>query len=539
MPPAPLVKVELAHPCRVNGSPVRFQSLWLLLRVYYAHRSDGSSVPVAVLQARFPGKANLRMMVSRAFGDFADWGIKVGWGHERTSRSELLNPMRRSHGPFWMDADSAARLRIRLHGSDADLPELAHFLGLEAALPVHRDGISYAMQDVTYWNNLTQAMRTVQDGFPTLSDANVAGSFRAAQRCAQDEFQSALALLKESLAWRKHGQLKRSQDALKRLSRFLEAAGVAAPMPTFSAMAFVARAWNHYAGGQLVAAHAELDRLAADAELRPVIRYNPRVRFEYLNLQALVHKAIALDTNDLEHAERMQSATRALGALSDALQAAYEADSIDAAQDVAANMGLTLWLCWQNGLIDGARAQSEHAVQTQALRWLGLSEWICDRFGVGGNSAWNTIFVLRIARGCCRTVPGKDLDGFRAQSPLTVEQVIDATRPFHAPFSRAKGYIRWSDVAAFAIEEHDTGRSQYGPLQVANLLLELAWFHAHEKGLCKEAYAAVERLAASMALLQPKERRFFRESLTSLPEPLQLAAREAMKGKAESARERR
>jgi hypothetical protein len=262
------------------------------------------------------------------------------------------------------------------------------------------------------------------------------------------------------------------------------------------------------------------------------------VRFEYLNLQALVHKATALSGKEFKHTDRMQSATQALAALSDALQAAYEADSIDAAQDVAANIGLTLWLCWQNGLIDTGSVQSEYAVQTQALRWLGLSEWICDRFGVGGNSAWNTIFLLRIARGCCRMEQGNDIDRFRAQSPLTVQQVVDATRPFHAPFSRAKGYIRWSGVAVFAIEEHDTGRSHYGPLQVANLLLESAWFHAYEKGLCKEAYSAVERLAKSMKTLQPKERRFFRESLKSLPEPLHFAAREAMKGKAAVPRSR-
>ena len=300
-----------------------------------------------------------------------------------------------------------------------------------------------------------------------------------------------------------------------------------ASVPTFSAMAFIARAWNHYARGEQVAAHAELERLAGDVNLHPVIRYNPRVRFEYLNLRALVHKAMAMNLKGLTLAERMHAASQAITDFSGALQAAYEADSIDAAQDVAANIGLTLWLCWKNGMIDPAREQSEQSVQTQALRWIGLSEWICDRFGVGGGSAWNTIFLLRIVRGRCRGANAEGL--FRAQSPLTVKQVLDATRPFHAPFSQAKGYTNWSSVAAYALEEHDTGRAHYGSLQLANLLLESAWFCTHERGLSKDTYSAVERLTRLMSTLQAKERRFFRESLKDFPETLQIAAKESMK----------
>ena len=166
----------------------------------------------------------------------------------------------------------------------------------------------------------------------------------------------------------------------------------------------------------------------------------------------------------------------------------------------------------------------------QALRWIGLSEWICDRFGVGGGSAWNTIFLLRIVRGRCGGA--HDEGHFCAQSTLMVQQVLDATRPFQAPFSRAKGYIDWSSVAAYALEEHDAGRAHYGPLQLANLLLELAWFCTHEKGLCREAYSAVERLALLMSTLQPKERRFFSESLKTLPEALQAAAKESRRSAA-------
>ncbi|RJF91638.1 hypothetical protein [Noviherbaspirillum saxi] len=513
--------IELAPPYRVNGQRMRFQSLWLLLRIYYAQRTAGVSVSVATVQARFPGNANVRMTVSRAFADFRNWGIDVGWGHERSCEPALLNPARRSQGPFWMDAATAARLRLHLNGVEATPESLAHFLGLDAAEPVPRDPVTYVMQDITYWNHLTQAMRVAQDGFPVTASASVAESFRAAQHAAQDGFQLSLALLKESLAWRKHGHSRQSQKTLGRLDEFLKPSASVASIPTISAMAFVARGWNYYTSGKAVAAQAELERLATDPALQPVVRYNPRVRFEYLNLRALIHKGMALNPKGLKRTDRMQFATQAIADLSDALQAAYEADSIDAAQDVAANIGLTMWLCWQNGVIDPNREQDEYTVQTQALRWLGLSEWICDRFGVGGNSAWNTIFLLRIARGSCQSKGRNDIDHFRAQSPLKVEQVIDAVRPFHAPFSKAKGYGRWSTVAAFVLEEHDTGRTRYGALQIANLLLEYAWFSAHERGLCKEAYSAAERLTQLMMTLQPKERSFFRQSIKSLPEELQ------------------
>ncbi len=439
-----------------------------------------------------------------------------------------------------MDAASAGRLRIQVSGKDADLSAIARFLGRDPAERRRPDPVSYAMQDVTYWNHLTHAMRVARDGFPIVSEANVADSFRAAQQSAQDDFQAALSVLKESLAWRKQGVLERSEQALDRLGRHLGRSEVSASMPTLAAMAHIARGWNSYNRGKLVAAHAELDRLTADSELCLVIRYNPRVRFEYLNLRALLHKATALNQRRADRDERVQSAAQAISGFSEALQAAYEADSIEAAQDVAANIGLTLWLCWQNGLIEMPQGQSAEAVQTQALRWLGLSEWICDRFGVGGDSAWNTIFLLRIVRGCCRIGKQKiAVEDFRAQSPLTVRQVLDATRPFHAPFSPAKGYVDWSRVAAFALEEHEAGRAIYGPLQLANLLLEFAWYSVHEQGLCKEAYFAVEQLARLLTTLQPTERRFFSENLKTFPDVLQMAAKEAMKSVTESGSDKR
>ncbi len=539
--PAPVIAIDLSAPYRVDDRPARYQSVWLLARIWHAQRVHGESLPAAVVQARFADAANLRMLVSRAFGDFARWQIPVGWGTDRDGDPAGANPARRSRGPFWMSAGAARRLRFRAGGRALGPAGVARWLGLgnsEPARPAataNAAGLGYVMRDMAFWSHLTQAMRGAQDGFAGTLDASVAGSFRAAQRNATDDFQHALALLKESLAWRRSDRLDRSRAALKRFDRIVGAGDVSAAMPTFSAMAHVVRAWERYARGDAGAARAELDRLDADPNLRPVVRYNPRVRFETLNLAALLHKSAAMRTLPAP-AERpappaMQAAHAALEAFSGALQAAYEADSVDAVQHAAANIGWCLWLFWQHRLIDEMRAQPPGDVQRQAMRWLGLSEWICDRFGVGGGSAWNATFLLRIARGNCEPNEGSSIAAFRAQRPLTVAAAIDALRPFHAPFAPAKGFVRWSSVAAFALEDHDAGHTRYNPLQLANLLLESAWYLTHEQGATTQSYAAVERLARQLPALRPAERGFFTAGIRAFPTELRAAAADSMRSR--------
>ncbi|MCY1442087.1 hypothetical protein D9M71_584340 [compost metagenome] len=115
---------------------------------------------------------------------------------------------------------------------------------------------------------------------------------------------------------------------------------------------------------------------------------------------------------------------------------------------------------------------------------------------------------------------------FRRQRPLSVADAIDALRPFHAPFAPAKGFVRWSAVAAFALEDHDAGHVSLGPLQLANLLLESAWYLAHEQGATAKACAAVERLAAQLPALRAAERAFFASEIRALPPELRDAAAE-------------
>lgn len=544
MPATTVIPIDLSPPYRVGGHAARYQSVWLLARIWLAVSRDQEDLGAAAVRTRFADAANVRMIVSRAFADFARWGVPVGWGHDKAVGVSALRAEGRSRGPFWMTAATARRLRFVAHGKALGTAGVARWLGQapdggDAAPAPASQGLQYVMRDMAFWRHLTQAMRGAQDGFAGEIDHGVAESFRAAQRSAADDFQQALSLLKESLAWRRSDRLDKSRAALRRFERIVVAGGVNAALPTFAAMAHVVRAWEHYARGDLDAAQRELGRLSADAELRPVVRYNPRIRFETLNLEALVCKSVALRPDAPRGpSSRHDAARQALDAFSGALQAAYEADSVDAVQHAAANIGWSLWLFWQYGLVDGERTMAAGDVQRQSMRWLGLSEWICDRFGVGGGSAWNTIFLLRVARGHAGAGAHEDaapmsasLAAFRAQQPLTVAAAVDALRPFHAPFAPAKGFVRWSSVAAFALEEHDNGHVRYNALQLANLLLESAWYLVHEQGASAQAYAAMERLAVQLGTLRAAERGFFHTEIRAFPPELRAAAAEATRAR--------
>ncbi len=528
--PASTLNIELTPAPEINGKPARYQSLWLLLRIYYAGHTDHPDLPAYEIRSRFPGKTNGRMIISRAFEDFRDWGVDVGWGWDRSIPTCLLNTRNRSRGPFWLDKKSTRRIKITAGGKKASLDALAGFLGINTPDQQPPSPLAYAMQDVGYWNNLTQAMRLAKDGFAGTNASGVAEHFQTARLAAHDHFQSALSILKESLALRKQGQIQRSWEALDSLSPFLadDTEDDHESMAAFAAMAGIARAWNLYMTEGTRAAHVEINRLDADGRSRLVVRYNPRVRFEYLNLKALIFRAIALEVDDAPTVERRHAAGQSITHFSRALRAAYEADSIEAAQDVAANIGLSLWLLWKNALLDAPSGTVETTVQMQSLRWICLSEWICDRFGVGGGSVWNTVFLLRIVRGACLASQSPTLEQLRRLSPLSVAQVVAGTKPFHTAFSAAKGYTDWSSVIGFTLEEHDSGQTRYETLQLANLLLEAIWFYTFEKGLGQPAITATERLAVLLQDLSAPKRRFFKESIRTLPDIVQSVFEEVL-----------
>ncbi|VVE70654.1 hypothetical protein PPN31119_03696 [Pandoraea pnomenusa] len=537
---APLA-VRLDAPQTINGEAVRYQSLWLLMRVYYAALYENSPVSLASLKSRFgqtSGAAgDLRMLISRAFSDFARWHVAVGWGEDRHADPRLLPTRGRGKGPFWLAPREIPRVRVTIGNAAPDSPRraIAAFLGLpqDTAPDTHSPALDYVMQDIAFWHHLTLGKRDMQDGvFFAPPQASAPGdvrrqrtgaipSFHAAQVCAVDDVQRGIALLAETIVWRRMGDAARTKRTLTTLA---ETFGTNPPgSPTLRAMHWIVQAWQAYALRDEAGAFAHLQRIGDDTTLAPCLVYNPRIRFESRNLQALLHKSHAARPGPMP--ARAKSAADALAAFSDALQAAFEGDSIELAQHVAANIGLTLWLFWQGALIDPGRRLAAADVQRQALRWIGLSEWICDRFGVGGNSVWNTVFLLRIARGAVPARRDPDLATLRASTPLAVDAFLDAVQPFGAPFSRAKGFTRWTDVLATTLADHEEGRVGFEPLQLANLWFEMLWFALHQDGDSPQALHAAHSLGRVLPMLPPPDRRFFRDVLRLVPREFQREVR--------------
>lgn len=548
-PTAPLTSdtldLRLDSPQRVDGNVARYQSVWLLARLLYAARFEHAPVPLAAIKARFAQSADMRMLISRAFADFSRWGVVVGWGNDTGIDVRLLPTRGRGKGPFWLADRDVERIVPSLGGAgDARVvtrATLAAFLGLNADdMPrENAPALDYVMQDIAFWHHVTLGKRDMQDGVffapapPVATTGDTAPrsrrtgaipSFHAAQMCAVDDVQRGIALLAETMVWRRTGDVERANGTLAAMGETFGAHLPAAASPTLRAMHCIVHAWQAYAQRDEAGAFGHLQRISDDATLAPSLVYNPRIRFESRNLQALLHKARAARPGPLD--DRAQAATDALAAFSDALQAAFEADSIELAQHVAANMGLSLWLFWQGELIDRGRRLSVVDVQRQSLRWIGLSEWICDRFGVGGNSVWNTVFLLRIARSAAPVRRDPDLATLRASSPLTVDAFLEAVQPFGAPFSRAKGFSRWTDVAATTLADHEDGRVSFEPLQLANLWFEMLWFALHQDGDSPQATHAAQALGKVLPLLPAPDRRFFHDALRLVPREFQREVRQ-------------
>lgn len=522
-----VICIELTQPCHVNGQSARYQSVWFLARLYYAACWGAGSVYAAEIQAHFTANKSIRMLISRVFADFNNWQIAIGWGSNKTANIATLNPARRSRGPFWLPAATMQLVDFLIHGQSVTQEQLADWLGISMfdnqAINKQQNSFDYLMQDMDFWQQMTIAMRDEHDGFSKQHTRQVAMSFNLARHYAHNDFQQALALMKESLAWRRNAQLDDSHVTLSQLDQLVDMGSLRTAQPTFSAMAYIIRAWRHYVRGDIETTHQVLKQLDTITDLSLVIRYNPKIRFEYLNLNALLQKYQAVSISDMPINKRMYAAKTALHMFIEALEAAYEADAIDAVQHVAANIGWCLWLFWQQRLLEHPYDLDIVSIQRQAMRWIGLSEWICDRFSVANSSTWNIIFLLRIARGNCPGLYQCTLKQFCQHTPFSIAETCKILHPLQTTFFPAKGFTSWSAVALFTLEEADHERMPSTPLQLANLLLEAIWFLVLEQqGITPDTCQLMSRLMTQLRLLQRSEQSFFNEQLATMPAELQM-----------------
>jgi hypothetical protein len=388
------LRLELTSPQTANGQRAPYQSLWLLVRLVYAQRFEAAVgvIRLAELRRQFPDSRSLRMFISRAFRDFARWQIAVGWGEDAGADPRFLNQDRRSQGPFWLPAGTAAGIACLVDGTPATQAELLGFLGMKrtahagmqaspmpsAALPMPAD----------FWIVLASSQQHLRQGRLLASidehgnvghdggdgaegsagrHAGALAGFKQAAALAGNRLQRAMAALGEAQVWRRLDDLDAARKTLTQLRRVLKEGG-ADDGGYLDAMEQILTAWCAYSQRDLVLTAALLAAMRHAEPRASVVRHHPRIRFEWHNLMALVQRAHALDDGPLP--PRRDAAGEAMRAFATALDAAFEFGSFDAAQQVAANIGMATWLFAGAGLAsDGAAPDA----RGEALRWLLLS----------------------------------------------------------------------------------------------------------------------------------------------------------------------
>ncbi|WP_326540608.1 hypothetical protein [Pseudorhodoferax sp.] len=513
--PLPTITIELTSPQHVDGRPAPYQSLWLLVRLLHAH-ADGQPLRTDDLRGQVSAARTQRMLVSRAFRDFKAWGVQVGWGEDRTRDARLLNAERRSQGPFWLPEAQAQRLQLQVEGRAATPAEHAAFLGLPPPARMAAAAGSTApdavhLQDAGFWQQLVAAQQAMRQGRWAAQvtaggapgPASALQAMRRAAQLAGSDFQRALVTLNEALLWRRLGDDAQARRRVQALARQRLARHVAGH-DYLGAMAAIVSAWCDYTARDLPAARAQLQAIARDPAQGALLAHHPQVRFEWSNLWALACRSQALGSAAQAPAAAAAQAEESLQHFGRALAAAFESHSFDAAQHVAANMGMAVWLFERVGLQAGA------GTRPRAVQWIAFSEWLSGQGELQGRSAWNAIYLLRIARGDCRPPPRAPLAQFRALAPLTPALLAREAGPLAGVFQGSDWPGDWVQVAARRLAEHRSGARRYPGLQYCSLLLEQAWYAAHA-GTLGPAAQALAALREALPGLVASDRAYFRE----------------------------
>lgn len=502
-----MLTIQLLPPARVNDQVARPQSLWLLLRLCLAADAPtGEDWLLAdELRDAHPQASHLRMLISRAFADFAMWGISVGWGLDRSREPSWLARAKRNRGPFWLAPGARAQIHINIGDRPARPEEIRLWLGMAAPTRSSKKRQNNAAATGSdYWFRYAKARRDMLDG-QLIVDAEhgALAGFRLAAKQTEDRRLQALALLQQAMVWRRAGNADAAMQVLDELTRLRRPKG-GAEIGWLGAMAEVVRAWCAYAERNLPEAERLLQAARVDPRWRAHFQYQPRVQTEQANLQALIHRARALDSRR-PVTQRTQDAAQAIQQYRSALSLAHEAELFDAAASAASNLGWTLWLFEHSGI---NVPDSEGEVP---LRWIALATWLAETHG-NALSAWNQIYLLRMVRAGGPNVESPTLEAFRAWPVLSPA----AYRQQAAPISLPKRPSRWLDVVRAMQAEIDTGTRQIDALQRANVLLELAWYEAYE-GDTSASTRAVARLRQRLRELTEPDRAFFRAALGRLP----------------------
>lgn len=548
--PDPVV-VELTAPQTVNGTRAAYQSVWLVVRLYHATLESPQRPLVYAddLRERMSNARTLRMAIGRAFQDFARWQLAVGWGEDAGRDPRFLNLEGRSQGPFWLAAHERQRIVCQVGGAPASADEIAAFLGLDR--DVRGQGKTAASQrmvtqtDLSFWRHFVDGKQALREGrlLTPLARDEAGGvgahdapaalsAFRAARKLAVSEFEHAFVALNEALLWRRLGDRAQTRKMLRALRRRRRGHAIAGN-DYLDAVEGIVAAWCAYDERDLRGALALLQALAQNPPGATLVQVHPHVRFEWHNLAALIQRSHALAAaaaNDAAAAGTL--AEQAVAHFEQALAAAFESNVSDAAQHVAANIGMALWLfgeagiAWSGALPGLSSARSSEREAERAIQWIGLSEWLGRGAGNRHPSAWNAIYLMRIARGACHAGPRPTLAEFQDTAPIGVAALRQLAGPFADAFTGPAWPDTWHEVAAWRLAESQRGERKYPLLQQSSLWFELAWYSAHA-GQLAPAARALRSLSEGLKQLAASDRQYFgKPLLDALPEPVHRLARD-------------
>ncbi|MBS0452237.1 MAG: hypothetical protein JSS14_13090 [Proteobacteria bacterium] len=503
------IDVQLQRPFSVGGQAAGRLAVWLLaaLAVRAAGRAKADPVAASEVAAQLDSAAALPMALTRVFALYRAADVEVGWGADPSLAPSTLSLRGRSRGPFWLTALSLARLRFRMDEQDATPEELARFAGrrIAAATPARAGvpaGTSQPLvaDDLDRWYALLDArQRSEEEG-----QARRAGPLQALSELRLAPHERLARAWRQFFAARharRAGELDAARRALRALVRELAGSPDAREQVAL-ALARIGLVWCDHQARRLSRAQAALHQLSLEAEqpAGAVWRVNSRIACEFHNLRALVTRAQLVEGR-IATAERAAAVRGVLADLRQALICAVESDAFTLLESVAANLGYTLWLLepWLPPEV------ARQGTRLEAIRWILLGEWLCQRHGLAAGSPWNLINVCRVARGAGQA-PGTE------PMPLArVREKVGVT----ANLLGAPGRVRdWIDLSAMLADSALAADTDYTPAQQAAALLEHAWQLA-----AANRWAEFERFRAALQSLLPRlapmDRRFFLREIES------------------------
>ncbi len=511
--PGPVVDVQIQRPFSVAGKPAGRLAVWLLAALAARAGAQGEARPLAApeVAAQLDSAAALPMALTRVFAMYRDASVEVGWGSDLSLAPDTLSLRGRSRGPFWLAPGSLARLRFRMGERAATPEDLARFTGQRitegaparaAALPATASPLM--ADDLDRWYALLDArQRSEEEGqarrggpLQALSELRLAPHERLA-RAWRQFFVARHA--------RRAGELDAARRALRALVREL-AGSLDAREQVALALARIGLVWCDHQARRLSRAQAGLRQLSLEAQqpAGAVWRVNSRIACEFHNLRALVMRAQLVEGR-IAAAERPAAVRGVLADLREALICAVESDAFTLLESVAGNLGYTLWLLEPWLPPDVAR----QGTRLEAIRWILLGEWLCQRHGLAAGSPWNLINVCRVARGAGQAAGAPPMPLARVREKVGIT----------AGLLGAPGRVRdWIDLSASLAESALAADTDYTPTQQAAALLEHAWQLAGAS-----RWADFERCRAVLLTLLPRlapmDRRFFQREIESAGAP--------------------